>query len=99
MKFLAILLALALPPAIYLPTLHARHDTEIRRADAEIRELDTRIEQAYAVRRKTQQFRDETARIAVELEKLRAVLPPRSSIDAVRALTEDRAEAHGVQLT
>jgi Tfp pilus assembly protein PilO len=99
MKFLAILLALALPPAVYFPTLRAQHDREIQSADAELHELDVRIEQAHAVQRKSAQFREETERMAVELEKLQRILPSAPSIDEVRALTEERAAAHGVRLT
>lgn len=99
MKFLAILLTLAIPPAIYLPTIHARHDEEIRRANAEIRELNMRIEQAHAVQRHSDQFREETSRLTEELKKLRTILPPDASIAEVRALTEERAAAHGVRVS
>jgi Tfp pilus assembly protein PilO len=99
MRILAIILALALPPAIYFPTLNAQHDAEIKRADSEIRELDMRIEQAHAVQRKTAQFHAEVSRLDEELAKLRRILPPAASIDEVRALTEERAAAHGVRVT
>jgi len=99
MKLLAIVLALAAPPAIYFPTIHARGDEQIRRADAEIRELDMRIEQAHAVQRKTPQFHEEVTRLSEELQKLRAILPPAASIDQVRSLTEARAAANGLRLT
>ncbi len=99
MKLLAIILALALPPAIYFPTHRGRHDEKIQRADAELHELEVRIEQAHAVQRKAAQFRVETTRMAIELEKLRGILPPTASIDQVQALTMERAAADGVRVT
>ena len=99
MKFLAIVLALVAPPAIYFPTVHARHDEELKRVDAELQELDKRIEQARAAQRKTAQFHDEVAKLGEEITKLRTILPPTSSMDALRTLTQARAEAHGLRLT
>ena len=98
MKFLAVVLALALPPAIYFPTLGVRREAEIRKASEDIRQLDVRIEQARAAQRKLNQFHDEVARLDAELVKLRTILPPAMNIDEVRTLTKTRAAAHGVKL-
>ena len=98
MKILAVLLALALPPAIYFPTLGERRDAEIKKASEDARELDVKIEQARAAQRKLDQFHEEVARLDGELAKLRTILPPKMNAGEIRALTASRAGAHGVQL-
>ena len=98
MKLLAVLLALALPPAVYFPTFGARREAEIRKASAQLRELDTRNEQARSAQRKLDQFHAEVARLDEELVKLRAILPTAMNIDEIRSMTETRAAAHGVKL-
>jgi len=99
MKFLAILLALALPPAIYFPTLGKQREAEIAKASEEIHEFDVRIEQGRAAQRKLDQFHEELARLDVELVKLRTILPPAMNVEELRSMTETSAAAHGVQVT
>jgi Tfp pilus assembly protein PilO len=99
MKFLAVLLALALPPVIYFPALGDRREAEIGKESDTIRQLDVKIEQARAARRKLDQFHAELARLDAENAKLRAILPPAMNIEEVRSMTEAQAAAHGVTLS
>ncbi|HEY8133164.1 MAG TPA: type 4a pilus biogenesis protein PilO [Thermoanaerobaculia bacterium] len=97
MRWLAVLAALLIPIAVYFTTISEEHDRQIRQADDDIRDADTRIEQGQAALRKLPQFREETQRLAVELEKLRRILPPdlavRELYEVVRstAVTDDVA--------
>lgn len=49
--------------------------TEIQRLDGEIDELETRIAEGRAAERELPQFRDEVARLELELERLKKILP------------------------
>lgn len=100
MKRLALLLlALALPPAIYFSTLAARRAEQQKRADTELRNVSMHLEQARAAQGKLSQFHEEAARLGQELVKLRVILPPVMQIDDVRATTEGKASANSVRLT
>jgi Tfp pilus assembly protein PilO len=97
-KALAVVAALAIPPAIYFPTLGAQRDRQIARAETEIADLDRRIEQARAAQRKLAQFHEELQRLNDELAKLRRILPPAMDVDGIRATVEQKAAARGVTL-
>ena len=98
MKFLAVILALALPVAIYFPTLGKRRERQNAKAEEAIRQLDMRIEQARAAQRKLNQFHEEVARLDTELAKLRTILPDAMNIAELRTITATRAATHGVTL-
>ena len=99
MKFLAILCALIIPPAIYFPTIAAHHDAQLEQADEQLRDADVRLEQARAAQRKLPQFHEELTRLTTELAKLRQILPPDLAVDQVRADAESFAHEKGVRLT
>ncbi len=94
-----LLLALALPPAVYYNTLGARRAEQWERNHSELRALTTRLEQAQAAHRKLSQFHEEVTRLGEELVKLRVILPPVMQIEDVRAITEAEAGANGVRMT
>jgi type IV pilus assembly protein PilO len=50
-------------------------ETKIKSADSQLTALDNQIAQGRAAERKLPQFREEVARLQVELEKLRRILP------------------------
>ncbi|PYQ50011.1 MAG: hypothetical protein DMF59_12005 [Acidobacteria bacterium] len=58
MRILAVLAAMIVPLAFYIPVYQER-EKAVERADEEIRKLDTRIEQAHAAQRKLTQFHEE----------------------------------------
>ncbi len=95
-KALAVIATLAVPPAIYFPTLGAQRNEQIKRAETEIADLDRRTEQARAAQRKLAQFHDEVQRLGDELGKLRTILPPAMDVDGIRAIVEEKAAARGV---
>src|SRR6476620_8044705 len=99
MKFLAILCALIVPPAIYFPTIAAHRDAELESADEQLRDADVRVEQARAAQRKLPQFREELNRLATELAKLRRILPPDIAVDQVRDDVESFARENAIHLT
>lgn len=98
-RFFILLLALAVPPAVYFPTLGARNDARMRAAESEIRDLTIKIEQARAAQRKLPQFHEEKDRLGQELIKLRVILPPAMQTDALRGTVESHAAAGSVRLT
>ncbi len=98
-RFLAVLLALGIPPAVYFTTLEPKRNQRLRGAEAEIAELDKRVEQARAAERKLPQFRDEVRRLDLEIDKLRDILPTAIDLEWVRTKTEAAAERNGVRLT
>ena len=99
MKFLALVAALALPPAVYFPTLGAHRERKVEQARQQLAELDMRIEMAKTAQRKMPQFRAEMARMEDELGRLHAMLPPEPAIDEIRTLTQAAAEENGIELT
>ncbi|PYQ59943.1 MAG: hypothetical protein DMF58_09875 [Acidobacteria bacterium] len=99
MKFFAVLLALAFPPAIYFETLGAKRDQQLQSAGVQLRDLDIHIEQARSARRKLSQFHQEQRRLGEELQKLRVILPPAMAIDQVRAMSDAIAAVNGVHVT
>jgi Tfp pilus assembly protein PilO len=99
MKQLAlVLIALALPPAIYFPTLATRREQQRRELERTVGDLDLHIEQARAAQRKYKQFREELQRLDVENEKLRTILPPALVIGDISATVQSYATENGVQL-
>jgi type IV pilus assembly protein PilO len=50
-------------------------DDQIRAADTRIKDLDTKIQQGRAAQRTLPQFKEEVARLQLELDKLRRILP------------------------
>lgn len=67
--------------------------TEIQRLDGEIDELETRIAEGRAAERELPQFRDEVARLELELERLKKILPSQRNteeiIKKVKALVDE----------
>lgn len=98
MKWLAILAALLVPIAIYFTTIAEEHDRQIRQADDDIRDAETRIEQGRTALRKLPQFREETQRLAVELEKLRRILPPEMAVRELYEIVRSTAASDNVRL-
>ncbi len=99
MKVVAVLLALIVPLAAYFPTIAIQRQEQQERADEQLHQLDQRVEQALSAQRKMQQFLEEGAHLATELEQLRVTLPPKlTTADILRTL-ESAATRHGVRLT
>lgn len=98
-RFLIVLLALALPPAIYFPTLGAERSEELQKAHSHLDELDMRIQQARAAERKLPQFRAEMVRLGQEIDKVNGFLPPAPAIEEIRQLTESIASENDLRLT
>lgn len=67
--------------------------TEIQSLDGEIDELETRIAEGRAAERELPQFRDEVARLELELERLKKILPSQRNteeiIKKVKALVDE----------
>jgi len=97
MKFLAVLLAVALPLVAYYPVYQDREAT-IRTLDEQIRELDMHIEQAKAAQGKLSQFHEEVQRLNVEVVKLRRILPPDPALNEIRDIADRVAEKSGVRI-
>jgi Tfp pilus assembly protein PilO len=97
MRFLAVLVALALPLVAYYPVNQDREAT-IRSLDNQIRELDMHIEQAKAAERKLSQFHEEVQRLNLEVAKLRRILPPDPALNEIRDVVDGVAETSGVRI-
>jgi Tfp pilus assembly protein PilO len=98
-KFLVVFFALIVPPAVYFSTIGQRRQEEIAQLDGEVANVEMHLQHARAVRRRFGQFREETARLADELVKLRRILPSTMQIDDLRASVVTRAAETGVRLT
>lgn len=65
---------------------------EIKRLDKKVAELQVKIQEGRAAKAKLPQFREEVARLEIELEKLLRILPPRRNtqelLRRLRQLTE-----------
>ncbi len=99
MKFLAVVAALVIPPAIYFPTLGAHRDQRVAQAQQQLAELDLRIQMAKTAQRKLPQFRAEMVRLESELGKLHSMLPPVPAIDEIHSMTQSLAAENGIALT
>ncbi len=97
-EILLALIFLAVPPAVYFPTLGARRAAERDAAYKAEHELNVRIESARAAQRKLVQFHEELARLTAENERLRRILPPTLALDDARALTDSSAAANGIRI-
>lgn len=73
---IAVLVAVFAYPLIPYLIVKSRIDKKIASKDAEIMEVTKVTEQAKAAKRKHAQFEEERARLRVELDKLRRILPP-----------------------
>ncbi len=58
-------------------------ETKIKSADSQLTDLDNQIAQGRAAERKLPQFREEVARLQVELEKLRRILPSNRNTEEI----------------
>jgi type IV pilus assembly protein PilO len=58
-------------------------ETKIKSADSQLTGLDNQIAQGRAAERKLPQFREEVARLQVELEKLRRILPSNRNTEEI----------------
>jgi type IV pilus assembly protein PilO len=58
-------------------------ESKIKSADSELTALDNQIAQGRAAERKLPQFREEVARLQVELEKLRRILPSNRNTEEI----------------
>jgi len=58
-------------------------ETKIKSADSQLTALDNQIAQGRAAERKLPQFREEVARLQVELEKLRRILPSNRNTEEI----------------
>jgi Tfp pilus assembly protein PilO len=96
-RFLAVLVALALPLVAYYPVYQDREAT-IRTLDKQIYELDIHIEQAKAAQRKLSQFHEEVQRLNEEVAKLRRILPPDPALNEIRDVVDQVAQASGVRI-
>jgi len=97
MRILAVLAAMIVPLAFYLPVYQER-EKAVARADEEIRKLETRIEQAQAAQRKLTQFHEEVQRLNTEIVKLRNILPPDPAVDQIRNSVGAAAHDSGVHI-
>ena len=97
-EILLAIVMLALPPAVYFPTIGERRSEERNAADEMLHDLDIRIESAKAAQRKLPEFREEVQRLLEENEKLRRILPRSLAIDEVRALTAAAAQDNRLRL-
>ena len=97
MRILAVLAAMIVPLAFYIPVYQER-EKAVERADEEIRKLDTRIEQAHAAQRKLTQFHEEVEKLNTEIVKLRNILPPEPAVDQIRSSVDAAAQDSGVRI-
>ncbi|HYS56102.1 MAG TPA: type 4a pilus biogenesis protein PilO [Thermoanaerobaculia bacterium] len=97
MRVLAVLAAMIVPLAVYLP-IYQERERAVERADEQIRKLETRIEQAHAAQQKLSQFHEEVARLNLEITKLRNILPPEPALEQVRNTIDSAAKDSGVAM-
>jgi Tfp pilus assembly protein PilO len=98
-RFLILILAFGVPPAVYFPTIGASLKEKLRNADAESMPLDPRIEQARSAKRKLTEFHDAARRVAEETQTLTAILPATAELYAMRDKVAEAAALTGVQFT
>lgn len=98
-RFLIVVIALALPPAVYFPTFGAERNEQLRKAQNHLDEVDMRIEQARSAERKLPQFRAEMERLGQEIDKVNQFLPPTPAIEEIHQLTESIASDNDLRLT
>jgi Tfp pilus assembly protein PilO len=97
-QLVLVLIALALPPAVYFPTFGERREKQRRELERTIDDRTLHIEQDRAAQRKYTQFREEMQRLDVENEKLRRILPPSFAIGDIATTVQSYATENGIRV-
>ncbi|HKB80534.1 MAG TPA: type 4a pilus biogenesis protein PilO [Thermoanaerobaculia bacterium] len=98
MKALAVLIALAIPPAVYFTTFWKDRKQEQAQGQAELQRVDARLEAARAAQTNMSKFFEENASVTAELQQTRIVLPPTLKANDILRTLQSQITAHGVQL-
>ena len=94
---LAVVFALVAPPAIYLVTLGAQRDEQVKRVEREIADLDKHIEMGRAAKLKLPQFREEAKGAEKDLNSLLTSFPSSLTFEDVSAAADAAANLAGVR--
>jgi len=98
LKLLSILLALVVPPAIYFPTVEARHDREQRAADQQLARIEGRAQDARTAQQDPTGFQQDAAHLAQDIEQYRVTLPPTLATSDIFRLLEQSTGRNGLRL-